>query len=152
MPSLPLMPSHNLLDDSKFCNESSLAAKNIDCRTDFCECSHVYQVRLNSVVELVLIDEGFAYDANHPFHLHGYGFRVIGMDRLGKNVTVEQIKALDAAGKIHRRLKNAPLKDTVTVPDGGYTIVRFLANNPGFWLLHCHIGIKIYINLSKITK
>lgn len=148
MPSLPLMPSHDLLDDSKFCNESSLAAKNIDCRKDFCECSHVYQVQLNSVVELILIDEGFAYDANHPFHLHGYGFRVIGMERLGKNVTVEQVKALDAAGRIHRRLKNAPIKDTVTVPDGGYTIIRFLANNPGYWLLHCHIG-KLLINFDN---
>lgn len=53
------------------------------------------------------------------------------MQRVGKNVTVDQIKALDKKGAIQRNLDRAPLKDTVTVPDGGYTIVRFHANNPG---------------------
>lgn len=53
------------------------------------------------------------------------------MQRIGKNVTVDQIKALDKRGAIQRNLDRAPLKDTVTVPDGGYTIVRFHADNPG---------------------
>lgn len=53
------------------------------------------------------------------------------MARIGKNVTVEEVKELDRLGLIHRKLKRAPLKDTVTVPDGGYTIVRFYADNPG---------------------
>lgn len=86
---------------------------------------------LNAVVELVFIDEGFAYDANHPLHLHGYSFRVVAMERMGRNVTVEEVKNRDAKGLIKRNLLNPPLKDTVTVPDGGYTIVRFLATNPG---------------------
>lgn len=42
-----------------------------------------------------------------------------------------QIKALDEAGLLIRRLKGAPIKDTITIPDGGYTIVRFVADNPG---------------------
>ena len=53
------------------------------------------------------------------------------MERIASNVTVEHIKALDANGLIQRNLIDAPIKDTVAVPDGGYTIVRFLANNPG---------------------
>ena len=74
---------------------------------------------------------GFTFDANHPFHLHGHRFRVVAMTRVGKNVTVEEVKRLDAEGLVHRNLNHAPIKDTVTVPDGGYTIVRFHANNPG---------------------
>lgn len=31
-----------------------------------------------------------------------------------------------------------PKKDTVSVPSKGYTRVRFRADNPGFWLMHCH--------------
>lgn len=77
---------------------------------------------------------GFAYDANHPFHLHGYQFRVIAMERIGRNVTVEIVKELDKKGLIRRNLDRAPLKDTVTVPDGGYTIIRFHANNPGTYM------------------
>lgn len=90
-----------------------------------------FQVPLGSIVELVIIDEGLAYDANHPIHMHGYKFRVVAMERVGENVTVEQVKTIDAEGIISRNLLDAPLKDTVTIPDGGYTIVRLEANNPG---------------------
>ena len=38
---------------------------------------------------------------------------------------------MDRAGNITRKLSRAVLKDTVVVPDGGYTIVRFYADNPG---------------------
>ena len=30
-------------------------------------------------------------------------------------------------------------KDTVMVPYGGYTVIRFIADNPGWWFFHCHI-------------
>ena len=30
-------------------------------------------------------------------------------------------------------------KDTVIVPSGGYVVVEFIADNPGYWFLHCHI-------------
>ena len=32
-------------------------------------------------------------------------------------------------------------KDTVIVPYGGYTVIRFIADNPGWWFFHCHIEI-----------
>lgn len=82
-------------------------------------------------MEIILVDTGFAFDANHPFHLHGHYFRVVAMEKLGSNVTLEEVKRRDEAGLIQRNLENAPLKDTVTVPDGGYTILRFHATNPG---------------------
>jgi len=31
------------------------------------------------------------------------------------------------------------MKDTVHVPYGGYVVVRFKADNPGWWLSHFHI-------------
>lgn len=51
-----------------------------------------------------------------------------------------------------RRLSGAPIKDTVTVPDGGYTIIRFVANNPGFWLFHCHIEFHVEVGMALIFK
>jgi FtsP/CotA-like multicopper oxidase with cupredoxin domain len=50
---------------------------------EFCRCTHVLQVNLGDVVEIVLIDEGYAYDVSHPFHLHGYSFYVVAMERHG---------------------------------------------------------------------
>lgn len=53
------------------------------------------------------------------------------MDRLGQSVSVDTVKTLDIEHKIPRNLTNPPIKDTVTVPDGGYTILRLHASNPG---------------------
>lgn len=71
------------------------------------------------------------FDATHPFHIHGSAFHVVAMERIASNVTVEQIQVMDESGHIRRNLVDAPVKDTVAVPDGGYTIVRFIASNPG---------------------
>lgn len=92
MPSTPFLIGGEQNDETKYCNSSSLAERNINCRKDFCECTHVLQVPLNSTVEVVLVDEGYKYDANHPFHLHGHDFRVVAMERIQPSgVTVEQV-------------------------------------------------------------
>lgn len=109
-------------------------------------------MKLNTVVELILVDKGVTFDANHPFHLHGNTFRVIAMERLGNTTTVEEIKELDRKGLIQRKLSKAPVKDTVTVPDGGYTILRFHANNPGYWLFHCHIDFHAEVGMAIVFK
>lgn len=44
------------------------------------------------------------------------------------------------------------MKDTVTVPDGGYTIVRFVADNPGYWLFHCHIEYHVEVGMALVFK
>lgn len=153
MPSYPLLVAKDSLDESGFCNETSLINKNIDCVEEFCECTHVLQVPLNASVELILVDEGYKYDANHPFHLHGQGFRVVAMERIKPTgIKIEEIQELDRQGQIVRRLKDAPMKDTITVPDGGFTIIRFVADNPGWWLFHCHIEFHIEVGMALVFK
>ncbi|XP_066583904.1 uncharacterized protein [Prorops nasuta] len=148
LPHFPLFSQREMIDSSQFCNSSSVKG----CKDEHCSCTHALQIKYGSIVELILVDEGVTYDANHPFHLHGYQFRVIAMERLGRNVTVDEIKRLDAKGMIKRKLNRAPLKDTVTVPDGGYTIIRFHADNPGYWLFHCHIEFHAEIGMSLVFK
>lgn len=45
-------------------------------------CTHKVDIPLNAIVEVVLVDEVQQPNLSHPFHLHGYGFNVIGMLRL----------------------------------------------------------------------
>jgi FtsP/CotA-like multicopper oxidase with cupredoxin domain len=54
-----------------------------NCTEEYCECVFRLQVALNDTVELVIIDEGVTFNANHPMHLHGHQFYVVGMDRVG---------------------------------------------------------------------
>ena len=81
---------------------------------------------------------GVTFDATHPFHIHGSAFHVVAMERIASNVTVDQIQVMDESGHIRRNLVDAPVKDTVAVPDGGYTIVRFIASNPGVYFISCY--------------
>ncbi|CAG9808695.1 unnamed protein product [Chironomus riparius] len=151
LPHIPAMIVQDLLEH-QFCNASSLEAQGINCKETFCQCTHVLQVPLNSLVEMILIDEGVVYEANHMFHLHGNYFHVVGMDRIGTNVSLEQIKELDKAGKLKRKFADSVKKDTVTVPDGGYTIIRLFADNPGLWLMHCHLDFHAEIGMAVILK
>jgi len=123
-----------------------------DCMEEFCHCVHTLKVKKDSLVEVVLIDKGHTYYANHPFHLHGHVFAVLGMERLGHNTSREEVLALEAAGKLRRNFDRPPLMDTVTVPDGGYTVLRFRASNPGFWLFHCHITFHIEVGMGLLFE
>lgn len=109
------------------------------CEGDFCSCTYVVEVGLGETVEFVLVDEGDYFNGTHPFHLHGYRFHVLAMEGFGRNTTVAEVEALDKAGGIERKLTDTIMKDTVNIPSGGYTVVRFIADNPGWWAMHCHL-------------
>ncbi|XP_059658739.1 laccase-14-like [Cornus florida] len=67
---------------------------------------------------------------NHPMHLHGYSFYVVGMG-FG-NFDNET----DPTGY---NLVDPPEMNTVGVPRNGWTAIRFIADNPGVWFMHCHL-------------
>lgn len=54
-------------------------------------------------------------------------------------MTTDYIKNLDSKRQIQRNLNRPLIKDTIAVPTQGYAIVRFVADNPGVWLLRCFI-------------
>ena len=47
---------------------------------------------------------------------------------------------------------NYAQKDTVIVPFGGYTTIRFEVNNPGWWFFHCHIEIHQLEGMAAVVK
>lgn len=57
MPSFALLPGRSRIDPKNFCNESTVSG----CVDDYCECTHIVNVPLKSVVEIVLVDEGFNF-------------------------------------------------------------------------------------------
>lgn len=151
--------------DVKFCNEQALSESK-DCDgEDWCECPHVLEVDLGDVVEIFLIDEGYAFDVSHPFHLHGYSFNVVAMERHAANashigpsagrgnfISKDEVIMMNEEGKIKRNLVNPPLKDNVSVPDAGFTVIRFLADNLGYWLMHCHMSWHNHLGMGVIIK
>ncbi|XP_058802815.1 uncharacterized protein LOC131670857 [Phymastichus coffea] len=156
LPPVPLMSQWNMLEPNDFCNAEN-PPKRVDCMDETlqCACTHVISLRLNSVVELIFVNgdsQGNEFIAAHPMHLHGHFFRVVAIENLEGNVTVEQVKQLDREGKIKRILDRAPIKDTIKAPSGGYTVVRLFADNPGYWLFHCHFEQHSNIGMALIFK
>jgi FtsP/CotA-like multicopper oxidase with cupredoxin domain len=66
----------------------------------------------------------------HPIHLHGHDFFVVA-DGMGSGT----------GAKLN--LQNPIRRDTHTVQNGGYMVIAFIADNPGAWLMHCHIPFHI---------
>jgi len=65
----------------------------------------------------------------HPIHLHGHDFFVLGS---GSGTYDGTTNGLNFA--------NPPRRDTTILPSDGWLVLAFEANNPGAWLMHCHIA------------
>lgn len=127
------LPPGPLLPGSYYpvCNETTL--QNSNCSSELCKCTHVVHVPYNALVELILMDSGRG-TINHPIHLHGFTFRVIGMEHLNGTVTADRIKELDRKGLLRRNFCNPAHKCVMPGPSPGYSIIRFRADNPGMYI------------------
>ncbi|KAK5148967.1 hypothetical protein LTR04_000259, partial [Oleoguttula sp. CCFEE 6159] len=67
----------------------------------------------------------------HPIHLHGHDFFVLGAGA-GTFDPTTYTTTLNFA--------TPPRRDTAIMPGGGWLVIAFNTNNPGAWLMHCHIA------------
>ncbi|KAL6195692.1 hypothetical protein ACLB2K_031310 [Fragaria x ananassa] len=86
----------------------------------------------NTSVELVLQDTSILGAESHPLHLHGFNFFVVGQGfgNFDQNKDPKKFNLIDPVER-----------NTVGVPSGGWVAIRFLADNPGVWFMHCHLEI-----------
>ncbi len=73
------------------------------------------KVKEGERVEIILNNRSMM---SHPMHLHGHIFQVTEIN--GKKI-------------------NGAMRDTVNVLPNSTVKVQFDANNPGIWMLHCHV-------------
>jgi len=66
----------------------------------------------------------------HPIHLHGHDFVVLAQSsnpfKYGLSYELD--------------LVNPARRDVVMLPASGFVIIAFKTDNPGTWLMHCHIA------------
>ncbi|XP_076932956.1 laccase-13-like [Bidens hawaiensis] len=90
----------------------------------------LYKLNFGAQVQIVLQDTAIVSTENHPVHLHGYQFYIVG-EGFGNFDPKTDTSAFN--------LYDPPQRNTVNVPVGGWSVLRFVADNPGVWLMHCHI-------------
>ncbi|KAJ2930965.1 hypothetical protein H1R20_g6128, partial [Candolleomyces eurysporus] len=96
---------------------------------DFTTSEHTLVLNHNEIVEIHL--HGSANGHTHPFHLHGHAFDVVQGNSGPPNYV------------------NPPRRDVVGIK-GGTGIIRFKADNPGPWFLHCHIDWHLEAGLAVV--
>jgi len=86
------------------------------------------------VVEMDTADEWYYFIIEttqavpHPIHLHGHDFYILGQGT-GTYSTSTTLN-----------LSNPPRRDVAMLPASGYLVIALYTDNPGAWLMHCHIG------------
>ncbi|CAL1531519.1 unnamed protein product [Lymnaea stagnalis] len=149
--------------------EVTTACNNDECGDEkVCKCPYTINLEYNRVYQFVFLNMGVGKGWAHPIHMHGHSFHVVKMGFPTYNETTGKVlhDNLDIAcrGNPDREksycntaswansswggntvpgleLELPPVKDTITVPTGGYVVVRIRTDNPGVWLMHCHIEL-----------
>ncbi|KAK2020490.1 multicopper oxidase [Colletotrichum zoysiae] len=90
----------------------------------------------------------------HPIHKHGDKMFLLGSG--SGNFTWNSIEEAVAANSTGWNLNDPPRRDGFATPNAingpTWMAVRYLVNNPGAWLLHCHIQNHIMGGMSAIIQ
>lgn len=82
----------------------------------------LYKLKFGSRVQIVLQDTSIVTTEDHPMHLHGHDFAVIGMGFGNFNARKDSPSF---------NLVDPPIRNTIGTPPGGWVAIRFVADNPG---------------------
>ncbi|KAI5457093.1 Fet3 ferroxidase-like protein [Mariannaea sp. PMI_226] len=118
--------------------------------TIYGEFTHPQVLDKGQVVQIVVNN---ADGGTHPFHLHGHNFQMI--DRApGYGPGFYDFLNGDPVyydPKNHSDFPKYPARrDTFVLPAQGYFVIRFVADNPGVWLFHCHIDWHLSSGLAML--
>ncbi|KAJ5629486.1 Iron transport multicopper oxidase fetC [Penicillium herquei] len=112
--------------------------------------THSMILEHNQVVEVILNNGD---TGSHPFHLHGHQFQVInrapGYGAHFYDFADGDPVAYDPSN--HTAFPEYPARrDTFVLPPQGYFVIRFVADNPGVWIFHCHIDWHLMQGLAMV--
>ena len=172
-PSYPLTTRYEKNDESSFCDVNS------ECESKKgCKCTTVMDIGDNMTVRLVLSGVGRERKSTHSIHIHGHSVHILKVAYgnysrnngflLGSSRDLtctedgDDMDVLDDNRCPNPRFrfpntkisldKFAVRKDTFIVPAGGYVVVQFRSNNPGYWFLQCLVDLYFREGMSMIMK
>ncbi|KAK4107642.1 multicopper oxidase [Canariomyces notabilis] len=86
-------------------------------------------IELNEANQWVYMVVQTTLQVPHPIHLHGHDFFILAQ---GSGTYDSSTVTLET--------DNPPRRDTAMLPSQGYLVMAWETDNPGVWLMHCHIG------------
>lgn len=142
----PVYPSTNEFHD----NTALLPLTEMDVSTGMTTGTLNFNFEIGEVVDISFINPS---SMSHPMHIHGSAWYVLGTSGADRgntkmshmmncrimNITMDACNMFDMPNMTDVNLVDPVVRDNILVPYGGVTTVRFIANNPGMWAMHCHI-------------
>ncbi len=121
--------------------------KKVESGVNIANYPGVYDILMGEKVQIVFQNHCSSNGVceQHPWHMRGRTFYVVGEG-------ADQYDPISANPIIHQNIveKRTQFRDVVTLFPGrsddctdfgtpcGWVAIRFIANNPGVWLAHCH--------------
>ncbi|RMJ12506.1 hypothetical protein CDV36_007830 [Fusarium kuroshium] len=81
----------------------------------------------------------------HPIHLHGHKFWVLGSGAGSFPYTA----VTDAPADLIN-LEDPPYRDTISLPSQGWAAIRYITDNPGAWMFHCHLQWHVVVGMAMV--
>ncbi|KAK9481810.1 multicopper oxidase-domain-containing protein [Lipomyces starkeyi] len=103
-------------------------------------------IKIGDVVDLIIDNE---YFLPHPIHLHGHTFWVISESN-ATSFGYPTVEAAIAGGSSTLNFVNPPYRDVYTAPPEGHLVFRYVADNAGAWMFHCHVNIHLMFGMSAV--
>jgi FtsP/CotA-like multicopper oxidase with cupredoxin domain len=128
-PNLPFPSLHRTLEGLQSTNSTFSTMKNGVNDAAF-HLKNELVIQHSGIQTIDLIIQNFD-EGNHPLHLHGHKFFVLGQGH-GYFPGYSDDSSV--------RLSNPLRRDTATVEGFGWLLLRFIADNPGVWAFHCHMA------------
>ena len=121
-----------------------------------------YTIEQNELIDVVLQNTVATNGVceSHPFHLHGHKFWIhsqgTGMYDASLNTSPTSNSPIlrDTLTLYASSYSNLALNRSEAnyLKPCGWVKLRFIADNPGLWLLHCHIGSHLFMGMTVLLK
>lgn len=76
----------------------------------------------------------------HPLHLHGHDFWILHRG-IGRYIDIKLLPS-------QLTTSNPVRRDVALLPPSGFIVLAFRSDNPGTWLMHCHIAFHLHGGLG----
>merc|ERR1712169_4662 len=101
---------------------------------------------INSTIDIAMdISDQSLDKMGHPIHLHGHKFWVLGSGEGSFSYATTAEAPADLLN-----LENPPYRDTTGLPSRGWVVIRYLTDNPGAWIFHCHLQWHIVVGMAVV--
>ncbi|KAK3689317.1 laccase [Podospora appendiculata] len=97
---------------------------------------------------LIENDPNGPFSLPHPIHLHGHDFVVLGRSPPATPASQTTYIFNPATDGANLDGSNPLRRDVAMLPAKGWMLIAFKSDNPGSWLMHCHIAWHVSGGLS----